>query len=98
MQEISGLKCDLEYIMNNQKKQKITGRMQQMNFPPDDKLFVINLLEQENFIDDLDHYENENTFRMLFELDYFEHQKEQISSLDQLQTQRESMYLDGKLI
>ncbi|CAD8137294.1 unnamed protein product [Paramecium pentaurelia] len=96
--ELNGLRCDLEYIMNNTKKNKVTQKIQTMNVNPDDKLFVINLLEQETIIEELDHYENENTFRLLYELDYFEQQRESISTLDPQQTQRESLYLEEKLI
>ncbi|CAD8137167.1 unnamed protein product [Paramecium octaurelia] len=67
--EMNGLRCDLDYVINSQVKQKITNKIKSQNINLDNnKLLYINLLELETFIEELDLYENQNTQRFLEEL------------------------------
>ncbi|CAD8056401.1 unnamed protein product [Paramecium sonneborni] len=67
--EMNGLRCDLDYVINSQVKQKITNKIKTQNINLDNnKLLFINLLELETFIEELDIYENQNTQRFLQEL------------------------------
>ncbi|CAD8047880.1 unnamed protein product [Paramecium primaurelia] len=67
--EMNGLRCDLDYVINSQVKQKITNKIKSQNINLDNnKLLFINLLELETFIEELDLYENQNTQRFLEEL------------------------------
>ncbi|CAD8059376.1 unnamed protein product [Paramecium sonneborni] len=68
--EMNGLRCDLDYVINSQVKQKITNKIktQNINLENNNKLLFINLLELETFIEELDLYENQNTQRFLEEL------------------------------
>ncbi|CAD8141590.1 unnamed protein product [Paramecium pentaurelia] len=67
--EMNGLRCDLDYVINTQVKQKITNKIKSQNINLDNnKLLFINLLELETFIEELDLYENQNTQRFLEEL------------------------------
>ncbi|KAM3132329.1 hypothetical protein pb186bvf_015543 [Paramecium bursaria] len=96
--EINGLRCDMEYLLNNQKKQKITQKLQQLNYSNEEKLYLLNILELETFIEDLDHYENENSFRILYEIEYVQQQREFIKQLPQDEQEREQQYLEEKVI
>ncbi|CAD8144358.1 unnamed protein product [Paramecium pentaurelia] len=67
--EMNGLRCDLDYVINSQVKQKITNKIKTQNINlENNKLLFINLLELETFIEELDLYENQNTQRFLEEL------------------------------
>ncbi|CAK58514.1 unnamed protein product (macronuclear) [Paramecium tetraurelia] len=67
--EMNGLRCDLDYVINSQVKQKITNKIKTQNINlENNKLLLINLLELETFIEELDLYENQNTKRFLEEL------------------------------
>ncbi|KAL4506767.1 hypothetical protein ABPG72_001188 [Tetrahymena utriculariae] len=70
--EIGSLRCDVEYISNLERKNKITSRvhdeLSEKQLSQIEQQVIINILEQECFIEDLESFDKENTVRITQEI------------------------------